>query len=127
MGWRSININPHGKATGDCTVRAIAIATGQTWDDAFWDLALQGYVMGDMPSSNAVTTAYLRRKGFRRRTIPESCCEDYTVRDFCEDHPRGIFVVGTGSHLVAVIDGGYWDSWDSGRETPVYYFECGEE
>ena len=36
---------------------------------------------------------------------------------------KGIFVLGTGSHAVTVIDGNYFDAWDSGKETPVYYFE----
>ena len=29
--WIKCNPNPLGKATGDCVVRAIAIATAQSW------------------------------------------------------------------------------------------------
>ena len=83
--------------------------------------------MCDMPSSNAVTTAYLKKKGFRRHTISEELSEDYTVKDFCKDHQNGTFVIGTGSHLTTVIDSVLWDSWDSRSETPVYYFEKMED
>lgn len=121
--WIYGNPNPYGKHVGDCTVRAIANATGQGWYETYFALCLQGAIMCDMPSSNAVTTAYLKRIGFRRRTIPDNCPECYCVEDFCADHPNGTFVIGTGSHLLAVIDGKYCDSWESGRETPVYYFE----
>lgn len=122
MSWIKHNPNPNGKSVGDCTVRALSVATGETWEDTFIGLALQGLFMADMPSANTVTTAYLRRKGFRRYTVPESCPDCYTVEDFCNDHPSGVYVLGIGTHVVAVIDGSYWDSWDSGKETPVYYF-----
>ena len=125
--WKMYNPNPHGKHVGDCTVRAISIATNKPWYDVFFGLALQGATMCDMPSANAVTTAYLRSIGFKRRTMPETCAECYTVTDFCKDHPHGVYILGIGTHMVAIIDGNYWDSWDSGNETPVYYFEKAED
>lgn len=32
MGFSYFNPNPEGKQVGDCTVRAIAKATGKSWD-----------------------------------------------------------------------------------------------
>ena len=125
--WRYANLNPQGKSVGDCAVRAIAIAKGSAWVDTYLDLCLLGMVMADMPSANSVTTAYLRNKGFRRRTIPDDCPDCYTISDFCKDHPKGTYIIGTGSHLTTVIDGDLWDSWDSSNECPVYYFEKMEE
>ena len=125
--WQYINLNPRKKSVGDCTIRAIGIATDRNWYDVYLDLCLFGMLMCDMPSSNAVTTAYLKKKGFRRRTIPDDCPDCYTIEDFCKDHPKGTFVIGTGSHLTTVIDSVLWDSWDSRNETPVYYFEKQED
>ena len=125
--WRYVNLNPMGKSVGDCTVRAIAIATGSAWFDTYLDLCLTGMVMADMPSANAITTAYLKKNGFRRRTIPDECPDYYTISDFCKDHPKGTYIIGTGSHLTTVIDGDLWDSWDSSNECPVYYFEKMED
>ena len=121
--WRYVNLNPRKKSVGDCTVRAIAIATGSAWVETYLDLCLTGMVMADMPSANSVTTAYLRNKGFRRRTIPDECPDYYTISDFCKDNPKGTYIIGTGSHLTTVIDGDLFDSWDSSNECPVYYFE----
>ena len=112
---------------GDCTVRAIAIATGSAWVDTYLDLCLMGMIMADMPSANAVSTAYLKSKGFHRRTIPDDCPDYYTIADFCKDYPKGTYIIGTGSHLTTVIDGDLWDSWDSSNECPVYYFEKMED
>ena len=68
-----------------------------------------------------------KEKRLRRRTIPDDCPDCYTIEDFCKDHPKGTFVIGTGSHLATVIDGTLFDSWNSLAETPVYYFEKSED
>ena len=78
--------------------------------------------MKDMLASNAVWSAYLIGQGFTRHLIPNTCPDCYTVKDFADDHKQGVYVLGTGSHAVAVIDGNYYDSWDSGDEIPIYYF-----
>ena len=42
---------------------------------------------------------------------------------FSYDHPEGEYILGTGNHVVTVINGDYYDTWDSGNEIPIYYFE----
>lgn len=116
------NPNPKGKRVGDCVIRAICKATDQEWDDVYIQLCMQGYLMSDMPSSNPVWGAYLKQKGFLQVTIPNTCPDCYTVQDFCEEHPEGTFVLGTGTHACCVKDGTLFDAWDSSQETPVYYF-----
>jgi hypothetical protein len=75
-----------------------------------------------MPSANNVWGAYLKGKGFKRNIIPTECPDCYTVRDFCREHPRGTFILALSTHVVAVINGDYYDTWDSGDETPIYYW-----
>ena len=116
------NPNPRGLRVGDCVIRAISKALDMPWEKTYIDLCVQGFMMGDLASSNAVWSAYLKHKGLKRRTI-EDCTDYYTVEDFCREHPQGVFVIGTGSHAVCVCDGCAFDAWNSLRETPVYYFE----
>ena len=125
--WHYINKNPKGRCVGDCTVRAISMATNNGWAETYLDLCLFGLLMADMPSANAITAAYLKKNGFQRKNIPETCPDYYSVKDFCKEHKDGIFILGTGTHMVAVINGDYYDAWDSGDELPVYYFEKMEE
>ena len=89
---------------------------------SYLGITLQGYEMFDMPSSNAVWAEYLRRRGYKRYVIPDSCPDCYTVKDFCRDNPQGKFLLATGSHVVAVKDGDYFDAWDSGNEVPIYFW-----
>lgn len=120
MAFAYWNPNPLHADVGDCTVRAICAATGQTWEKAFAALCAQAFSMADMPSSNNVWGAYLQERGFAYHAISRPF--GYTIADFCRDHPRGVYVVGTGSHVVCVKDGCYLDSWDSGNKIPIYYF-----
>lgn len=120
--WIRCNPNPMGKVTGDCVIRAVAVATDQSWRETYRDLCRIGEHMGDLPNSNAVWGSYLREKGAKQFLLPESCPVCITVRAFAERYPMGVYIIGTGSHAVAVIDGDWYDSWDSGSETPTYFW-----
>ena len=115
-----LNLNPQHKRKGDCSVRALAAAEDRSWYEIYDELYHIGREMGDMENSNDVIGQFLRERGYTRYSIPNTCPACYTVRDFANDHPEGIYVLGTGSHVVAVINGDYYDSWDSGDEVPVY-------
>lgn len=120
MAWIEYNNNPVGRKVGDCSVRAVSKALDMGWEAAYIALAMNGLQMGDMPSSDSVWGALLRQYGFYRKSIPDTCPMCYTLEDFCRDNPKGTFVVGTGGHVVTVIDGNYFDSWDSGKEIPQF-------
>lgn len=121
--FKKFNPNPDGARVGDCVIRAISIATGQDWETTYIGLAIQGLIWHDMPSSNFVWANYLANKGFRKKAIPDTCPECYTIQDFCGEHFSGTYILGTGTHTVAVIDGDYYDTWDSGGEVPIFYWE----
>lgn len=120
--WYSFNPNPLRIRVGDCTVRAICAATNSSWDDVHKALCDLSRDMADMPSADRVWWELLRQIGFTRQKLLDTCPECYTVKDFCRDHPEGIYVLGPHEHAVTVINGDYYDSWDSGDTIPTYYF-----
>lgn len=121
--WRKYNPNPVQRSVGDCAVRAVAAALGVDWETAYAMIAENGFLMGDMPSSNSVWGAVLRQNGFSRHAIPNTCPDCYTMEQFAEDHPEGIYVVGTGNHVATIRDGWIMDAWDSSKEVPVFYWQ----
>lgn len=125
--WIQYNPNPVGRLVGDCAVRAISAALGTDWETAYTLIAANGYDMGDMPSSDSVWGAVLRQHGFYRLNIPNTCPACYTAKDFCRDHPKGIYVLGFGGHVATVINGDIYDAWDSSNETPQYFWYKKEE
>ena len=120
------NANPYKIRVGDCVIRAISKALNQPWEDTYIDLTIQGYLMGDLLSSNAVWGAYLKSKGFTRDIVSNDCPECYTIEDFCNEHPKGTYIIGTGTHAVCVENGCVFDTWNSSGETPIYFYYKGE-
>lgn len=120
--WIEKNENPMNNRVGDCVIRAISTALGQDWVKTYADLCVEAFIECDLMSSNYIWGKYLSRKGYKRHSIPNDC-RCYTVEDFCKDHPKGTYILGTGTHALTVIDGNHFDSWDSGQETPIYYFK----
>lgn len=120
--WVEFNNNPTGRRAGDCAVRAVSKALGISWEQAYVEIAVAGFGMGDVPSSNSVWGAVLRQHGFYRRNLPDSCPDCYTAEDFCRDHPEGIFVLGFGNHTACVESGNLYDAWDSSEEYVQYYW-----
>lgn len=123
MSYTYYNLNPAGKAVGDCVVRALSKALGQSWDQTYIDLCLEGYMRGDLPNADSIWGAYLAGRGYVRRLLPDDCPDCYTVEDFARDNPRGTFILSMpGRHVVTVVDGVVYDSWDSRNEVPVYFW-----
>ncbi len=112
------NGNPCGKNIGDCVIRAISIVTGYDRHKVYAGLCLFGFPCTIWGNSNAVWADYLLYLGFRRYTVYGK----QTVEDFSEVHQHGRYIIGTGSHAVAVVDGDIIDSWDSSQEIVQYYF-----
>lgn len=122
--WKRFNNNPvsENARVGDCAIRALSKALGISWEEAYAKACKNGYLMGDLPNSDNVWGSVLRKEGFKRKVIPNSCPDCFTISDFAHENPVGVYVLGTGSHAVTVIDGDWYDSWDSGCEVPIYYW-----
>ena len=121
--WVRCNPNPLGRQAEDCVIRAVAIATDQSWRQTYRELCGLGEIMADMPNSNAVWGRYLREKGAKQFLLPEACPECITVQAFAERYPDGVYVIGTGRHAVAVISGDWYDSWNSASEVPTIFWK----
>lgn len=121
-GYVRFNMNPAGNRTTDCTVRAIALATGTDWDETYIGLCVRGFVMKSMPDNDAVWWSYLDREGFGIHTVLSVCPDCVTVEEFCRENPEGLFVIATPGHVLCAMDGDWYDAWDSSDEIVLHYW-----
>lgn len=116
------NPNPTKTLVGDCVIRGLSKLLNEDWESIFISLCAKALIMHDMPSANRVWEKFISEKGFARNLIPNTCPDCYTVKEFCADNPEGMYLLATGEHVVAVENGNYFDTWDSGDEQPIYYW-----
>lgn len=121
--WVEYNENPIARNTGDCVLRALAVATGYGWDATYWALCLFGSNHYDWGNSDEVWWEYLDSLGWKRHFLPDNCPMCFTIEDFCRKYSEGVYIVGCKGHVVAVIDGKYIDTWDSGKCNPLYFWK----
>ncbi len=119
--WIKYNPNPRSRRVGDCAIRACCKATGRTWNEVFDDLVQIAYRQKDVLSANKVWGEYLADNGYVRYE------PDYPmdVYKFCCNFPHGTYVLGLDGHVLTVVDGRYFDTWDSGGKNVIYFWERG--
>ena len=113
--------------TGDCQIRAFCKVLDIDWLTAF-DLTipicreLQTYTIFDcnlektkeaMETLGFTYTGISNKKGSTRPTVDS----------FAKSHPTGRYIVSLARHVVAVVDGKYYDTWDSGYKSLYGYYE----
>ena len=109
MAFKLYNANPLGRKVNDCTVRAISLATGRSWDSAYIMLSEYARKQCIMPDEVDYIDDYLRAnfkrvcgcKGLQR-----------TVGDFALNHPKGTFLITMSGHITCCIDGCIYDTFD---------------
>lgn len=85
--YKYMNTNPFHNNIEDCTVRAISVAEGISWDEAYDKLSNSARNLGLMMNSVEAIEEYLDE---RYRRIPHY--SNY-VGEFIEEYPRGTYLV----------------------------------
>ena len=139
MSFIYYNPNPRGRHIGDCVIRALSKFLDSDWLTSFVDISCYAGVKGLLPQINDAWSSFLESKGYKRHNLKDTCPNCYTLKDFCFDHPKGKYFLSLdvgyidlytsadsgfidGNHVVCVIDGDYYDTWDSGNEVVKCYW-----
>jgi hypothetical protein len=118
------NPNPSKKEVGDCVVRAFCKALGKNWDEVYLELCLLGLELKAMPNCDVTWKAFAERNGFIKHSIkvPKGSRRP-TVYSFSEQHKKGTYILNVANHIVTVVDGYYYDTWDSGDKSLYGFYE----
>lgn len=125
--WVKYNPNPNGNNTGDCTIRAYCKAEGLDWDEAYDIASRYGKDMKMLPDDNKVVEKIMTTEfGYTLHKHKKDSAKK-TVNEFAVEHPFGTYVVNVRHHVVAVVDGRFYDTWDSGKRSISGYYSAGVE
>lgn len=112
---------------GDCTIRVLSKVFNCFWKEAFkrqipYCLKYQVTSAFDCPAKQA--KIILKELGFEYHSIkvPKGSKRP-TVESFAREHTAGRYIVNVARHVVAVVDGKYYDTWDSGDKCLYGFYE----
>ena len=94
--YKYMNMNPNGNNVEDCTIRAISVAEGISWDEAYEKLSNSARKMRLMMNSVDAIEEYLDSQYER------TCYHDRTVGDFIESHPHGTYLITMRGHITVL-------------------------
>ena len=116
--------NDKNKKACDCVVRALTKVCNAEWKDIYARLCTIGVFMMDMPNAPEVYRKLLADEGFQMNTIKVTRgSKRPTVKSFSKEHKTGTYVLEIANHVVAVVDGNYYDIWDCGDKCLYRYHE----
>lgn len=111
---------------GDCAIRAISKVLNLSWIETFDKLVPimreEQCLINGLPLD--VKKRIFGSLGFTYHGVSAAKgTKRPTVDGFAKDHPTGSYILRVAHHLVAVVDGQYHDTWDSGSCCLYGYFE----
>ena len=108
---------------GDCVFRALTKVLGKTWLDIFDDLTpIAREMQCPMTWKNAYEL-YLQNNGFKYTGVTNKKGSTRpTVQTFAEKHKQGTYFLRVAHHVVACVDGYYYDTLDSGYKSLYGYW-----
>lgn len=120
------NANTRNKDVGDCVKRGLAVAYSMDYDDV--SAQLNKIKRDTGRSSYSQTSVYRKFCSLNGDKFIQSS-DRPTEQEFCEQNPSGVYLLETGdkkdnyvaTHLVAVVDGDIYDSWNSSGWYVKYY------
>lgn len=108
---------------GDCAIRSLTKALNKEWLEVFDELLPYARELQCMPNGKPSYEAYLKDNGFVYKGISnKKGSKRPTVQSFTQEHKEGVYVLRVAHHLVAVSEGYFWDTWDSGGKSLYGYW-----
>ena len=104
--YKFYNNNALGLYENDCSVRAIATATGNTWDDTYKHLSNLARLQGTMMDDKDFIRNYLDERYERIYDIPR------TVGEVAGAYPDNILLITMSAHITCSKYGVIYDSFD---------------
>lgn len=107
--YKFLNVNPLGKIEEDCVCRAITNAL----QEDYYLVLEKLYLVQELFECDALCVCcykFLLDNVYSLERIEEF--KGFTIEDFCEFFPKGVYLVRVEGHLTCVVNGIVEDTWD---------------
>ena len=111
--YRYYNANPNNSNIEDCTIRALSVAEGISWDEAYDMLSNSARDLGLMQSDVRAIEHFLDLRYDRVRVYEE------TVGEFIKNHKRGVFLITMPGHITVIKNSINYDTFNS-KDRPIW-------
>lgn len=121
------NDKDHKDQYGDCQIRALSKALGKTWVETFdlvYPICREKQIMDIFCCELNTTKEAMSELGFEYVGVTnKKGTKRPTVEEFAKNHKEGVYIAKVAHHVVAVVDGLFYDTWDSGYKPMYGYFK----
>ena len=111
--FKYYNANPLQRQVNDCTVRAISLALGKSWDETYYILSKYAQEQAIMPDDVTYIDEFLD-KNFDKIYVSKQR-RKMTVEEFVKAHPFGIYLITMSGHITCCVDGCIYDTFNPGE------------
>lgn len=104
----------------DCMIRALAKSENKDWDSTYEMLFMISRKYHYVFNDKRLFPSLFSELNYDKISIPVvKGHKRKTVLEFSKEHEEGIYVLQVAHHLVTVVNGQYFDTWDCGIK-PIY-------
>lgn len=111
MAYKYFNANTRGNFVNDCTIRAISLAEGKSWQQTYDELSYiagqNGIILDDVNFIKPLLDSRYDRISHREKL----------VGDFVKNHPLGTYLITMNGHITCCVDGTIFDTFDCRNRT----------
>ena len=102
------NVNPDGQKASDCVTRAISLGSGLDYPVVRRKLYHSAKLF-DCDKLNVECYCHLLQDVLK---FPRVNCEGFTVEEFADTYPYGVYLVRMDGHISTIWNGEVIDIWD---------------
>lgn len=115
--FKKLNVNPKGKKTGDCVIRAIAYAEGKEWLVVYDELSALARTLYTVPNNKDCYGKYLDDKYIKINAMVNIQGKKKRLTPSAMSKFNGTYIMQQSGHLTVIENGICVDSWDCSEKS----------
>ncbi len=121
--YKYLNLHPYELLVDDCVKRSIAMVANMEYSTVQRELNRHKKVTGASAFNEGDNPESYVKNVLRGKKIVFPKRKNMTGSLFCEEYPKGNYILDMDTHWTACIDGVIYDTWDCSEERVAYAYQ----